>query len=108
MTREEAIKYLEDLHDNYYWVLPHNGGWAGFEHYRAFDMALDALRRTAWRSVEDTLPNLLDDVLVMLSNGSMIVDYTWEYEPGQIKWGEHDCRVIAWQPLPEPYREGFE
>lgn len=108
MTREEAIKHLEGIKGMFDYIVSLDGGVASAEDYEAFDMALDALRRTAWRSVEDTLPNLLDDVLIMLSNGSMTVDYAWEYEPGQIKWGEHDCRVIAWQPLPEPYREEFE
>ena len=88
------------------------------EQKEALDMAIKALEQTTWIPVSERLPDNRKEVLVYLSTGRMtIANYNehklpfsdkaigWGYSPinGKIDFAKED--VIAWMPLPEPYRE---
>lgn len=65
-----------------------------------------------WISVKDRLPNADKEVLVWYRGQSFNRDY-FSYEIGELDdqgqfWIEGDVRameVLAWMPLPEPYKE---
>lgn len=120
MTREEAIK---DIEEN---ILPIIGG-------KSLRMAIDALRQPErktehWISCKERLPEKDGDYIVTFEKG-----YASDYglDPIGIAPFEVDCEgfgiwqeqfdthtlgslgsdwvdinVIAWMPLPEPYKEG--
>lgn len=84
-----------------------------------FDLAIKALEQTKWIPVEEKLPEETDYYLIQYSRevcpDEMAVafysveeaevdsNYTWEFKPIA------DCKeVIAWQPLPQPYRAESE
>jgi hypothetical protein len=56
-----------------------------------------------WIPVSVRLPGEGEEVLVCLSNGDVDIDLYDEKE-GFFFYGEN-LQAIAWQPLPEPYRE---
>ena len=98
MTREEAIYVLK------------NTAWLGSNDDRetteqAVDMAIDALEQTAWIPAEERLPDDFEHVLVTLGNGYDGVTYDWRSNGDWYDWGKS---VIAWMPLPEPYKGGDE
>lgn len=115
MTREEQLDWLCRLRSEIYvympkeWLIPMNN---------ALDMAIKALEQESrWIPISERLPeeHICDDgfhepsksVLVQMKSGEM---HTAQY------WSRYDERwldlnypttdeVIAWMPLPEPYRE---
>lgn len=97
MTREETVKWLESLkHD--IGEAQHSDLW----HYeQAIDMAIEALRAQEW---EHGVPKHGRRVLVTLDTGVKgRVDIDW-YSPDD-GWYAHRHHVLAWMPLPEPYRK---
>jgi len=68
-----------------------------------FDMAIDALNQTAWIPVGERLPDDFEHVLVTLGNGYDGVTYDWRSNGDWYDWGKS---IIAWMPLPEPYKGG--
>lgn len=108
MTNEEAIRILKNLqiefNENYVDYSGVNG---------AFNLAFEALRKKnerpqgEWIPVSERLPEKMGTYLVTLEykeHGKGITTL-WYHGKG-IGW---DLRVadvvIAWQPLPEPYKE---
>ena len=76
----------------------------------AMDMGADALEKLTWISVEDRLPESLE-----IGEGGFIVQEKDVYEPFSAYWDgdiwtdsnyEPIDEVIAWMPLPKPYKEG--
>lgn len=70
--------------------------------------AIDALEKEKWIPVEERLPAAKEDVLVCTQRGWIIV--AW-YGPNGECWhitpqgtGFFPPDVVAWMPLPEPYR----
>ena len=106
MTNDEAIKRI--THVKYCYAYEGD--------YEAFDMAIEALsedRPTVWIPVSERLPDKEELVLVTDSGsiefGKLIcglfgnlwliwLDNCWE----------EATKVLAWMPLPEPYREDGE
>ena len=74
----------------------------------ALEMAIKALEQTRWIPVSERLPEEDDKeyLVTMYSGGVYDVDtsYFWHLDNGLSEWSMQG--VIAWQPLPEPYKEG--
>ena len=118
LTNKEAIEILQmykdeigqridkanalEVKDVYQWQM--NG----------FDMAIDALQQTAWIPVWERLPDIDEPVIVCWDDGKITDGYRWCEESWFCAWGEYngwhrkgrDKRIIAWMPLPEPYKGG--
>ena len=115
MTREEAVQILS-TRDKYGVLCGYTGGYT-----EALDMAIEALHQTKWIPCSERLPDAEygegDSVLCCTELGLMYILYwnggNWCVSTGEPhiwvnhKTGWHD-RVIAWMPLPEPYRDGGE
>ena len=105
MTKSEAVKWIKAIKDKYI-----HGGDESYDEKRkeALDMAIQALESQKWIPVSERLPEEDDKeyLVTMYSGGVYDVDtsYFWYFEEGYSDWG--DCGVIAWMPLPEPYKEG--
>lgn len=125
MTREEAIKILEDGVST-----GRLGGTESRIYFPrnictvedALDMAIAALREqeslaekqatsdkasdkaSDWISVEERLPNSVDDVLTCRKNGHVEVNYM--LVTGKWRYGSVCVNPIThWRPLPEPPKE---
>lgn len=107
MTREEAIKILEEIIDE---------GWliSDFDKCTAIDaceMAIESLEQEPrWIPVSERLPENDEVVLGTNSSNDLFETYTWD-DCGELKWyanGCFDVPVIAWMPLPEPYKAESE
>ena len=100
MTREEAIAILE--------VSKHMAT-SGRMYNQAIDMAIEALSADAeWIPCSEKLPEKEELVLVTVWNDVVIAWRNryggWESVEDMYEKGD----VIAWMPLPEPYREDGE
>ena len=77
------------------------------EQKEALDMAIKALEQTRWIPVSERLPEGFCKALVSCEDalGLPIVPKVALYDGYEHSW---DCaeKVIAWMPLPEPYKEG--
>lgn len=99
MTREEAVEQLRNLKKaNFY---PST--------IIALDMAIDALKQTAWIPVGERMPEVGERVLVAkrvtrFRNETHIARYN------VTRWCSFGTisnkNVLAWKPLPEPYKGG--
>lgn len=97
ITNEEAITDLKKL------KCFHNGSYAP-----AINKAIKELSADKWIPVSERLPEYEEEVLCQLEDG-MAVLYR-EDDWGQDVWvdggiGTGTYEVVAWQPLPEPYKE---
>jgi hypothetical protein len=106
MTREEAIAVLNMVEAHGSLVI------------EAKDMAIKALEQepsssenpNRWIPVSERLPEEDEVVLGTNSSNDLFETYTWD-DCGEIKWyanGCFDVPVIAWMPLPEPYKAEME
>ena len=79
----------------------------------AMDMGADAIEKLTWISVEDMLPENAErykgrkviDVLVTTEKG-LVTKVQRQCYRDSWSWGRIFSRVVAWMPLPEPYKEG--
>ena len=100
MTREEAISVLNMVEAHGSLVI------------EAKDMAIKALEQepsssenpNRWIPCSERLPEDDEDVLVQMTDYSMMVDFRTASSSGWF-WAEKDDLPIAWMPLPEPYKK---
>lgn len=85
-------------------------GWTE-ETVEAIKIGICALKETQWIPISERLPKIREDVLVTVKHiGFMGMYGTW-IKTGHLENDNDwfgDCmggKVIAWMPLPEPYRE---
>lgn len=106
MTKEEAIKELEEIAEMTIW------------NYRrlAVNMAIEALQQTTWIPVGDEPPKQKKTYWICTDGGYQCecrwtnanpfwTDLTtdWHWSVGDVP--QHS-KVVAWKPLPEPYKGG--
>lgn len=113
MTREEAIESLERIREI--------SGLKGCRENIAINMAIEALRQQAerdWIPCSKRLPNreeyLENDGRFILDDGNRRYQGLFDIYDKKFKFSKHisglryelieDNRVIAWRPLPEPYK----
>ena len=101
MTREKAIEWFEFL----------KKGFANTEYEEYLNLAIIALseNKGEWIPVTERLPETHQDVLLELRSGEMLTGFKAETEPYFYCHGVDGCyvepqNVLAWQPLPEPYK----
>lgn len=126
MTKEEAIHVINQVRD----VITKDSSWmeeATRVVNEAADMAIKAIEAQEWIPCSERLPE--DDVMVLISyrykegEGDTSHTYIDITTYGQMYFGgnkvgdhkhwrapfeyfESNYEVIAWMPLPEPYKEG--
>lgn len=109
MTREEAIKRFKRMKKIL--SIPNSDAERTKE---AIDMAIKALQQTAWIPVGERLPDIDQIVLICTGDGQITDGYRWNSEDWFLAWGEFNgehtggeyIHIVAWMPLPEPYRGG--
>lgn len=113
MTKEEALKILKDCRRRGF---ERNTYFVG-EYHTARDMAIEALEQTRWIPVSERLPiagEYVGDVakyyLVQNEYGDMLVArYTHsEYWEQIYQMKPIADEIVAWMPLPEPYKAESE
>lgn len=77
------------------------------EYERAYERGKSDARQTRWIPVSERLPEDDKDVLVQMTDYSMMVDFRTASSSGWF-WAEKDDLPIAWMPLPEPYKAESE
>lgn len=103
MTEERAIKVLQEQIDRYGQEYDEKG-------IEALKMAIKALEQTRWIPVSEELPPIAHRVLVSATNGEVFIARyhsfdKWTFEPTRISYAYNKDSIVAWMPLPEPYRE---
>lgn len=56
-----------------------------------------------WIPIEKNKPECLQNILVQYQNGNIDIDNI--YHDGSFNYEELYGKVIAWMPLPEPYKK---
>ena len=114
MTNEEAIEYNEYLRE-YMKIIDKKSEYKFLkENYKALDMANQALKQTRWTLCDERLPNeeeyKKNNGMFNVTDGNRsysewfdIYDRKGFGEPTMCGFRIDKC-VIAWQPLPEPYK----
>ena len=110
ITIEDAIKELKDASyrearygdkDNHHDEV--------MKRIEAFDMAIQVLDQTRWIPVSEALPARDVNVLAYHRNESFDYQYVSWIDEYSGKWagfiGNLPDEVLAWMPLPEPYKE---
>lgn len=114
MTRDEAIKVLIHLREIIKEIpkalckLP-NVEERKRENIIALRMAIESLQVDAeWIPCSERLPKIVEQVLCCDSQSRVFTSALTEIASnGMTFFGQH-CKVIAWMPLPKPYREDGE
>ena len=93
MTREEAINYLRS---------------SGMTEEQIDSVAVAFEQR--WIPVSERLPEIHQKVLLFLRSLDVVVGFRAETEPYFYCQGDYiePQNVLAWMPLPEPYKEESE
>lgn len=82
----------------------YNEGWNGCNKYW-FNIIEEQLKINKWVLCNKRLPDANVSVLVTYKNdNNFVVDTDWWYKSIDT-WFYFGEKVIAWQPLPEPYKE---
>ena len=112
MTNEHAIKLLQhcgaEAHCKHF-ISTHNCD--GCNMMTALNMAIEALSepKTGWIPVSERLPEV--DVKVLTTTDWSDVLIAWIGKGGAWETEEYildNDEILAWMPLPEPYREDVE
>lgn len=80
------------------------------EQKEVLDMAIKALESQRWIPCNERLPEIHQDVLLSLRSLDVVVGFRAETEPYFYCQGNYiePQNVLAWMPLPQPYKEGEE
>lgn len=112
MTREEAKDILKAIQAL---ICPNKESVLENNFSEAFNMAIEALSAEAeWIPCSERLPNTTEQVLISVcdDHGDKPYHYTcvgWKCEECWISNNDYVFGVvIAWMPLPKPYREDGE
>lgn len=106
MTNEEAIKLLLESKDNSIQMSLREWEEWDKRYFEAIDIAIEALKQTAWIPCEERLPEPYDDVIISAKG------YVCEANLRESKeyFLTHNARLFirteevdAWMPLPKPY-----
>lgn len=113
MTREEAKEIL-----THNWTRVDNPNYSESELDEAFFMAITALQQTAWIPAEDEPPKQKKTYWICTDSGYQCecrwtnVNPFWTDLTTDWHWCIGDVpqysKVVAWKPLPEPYKGGDE
>lgn len=116
MTNKEASKVLEHIKFNENYEL-----YIDKEDVEAITLAIKALERSEWIPCSERLPEDMQKVLVWFEyyrygrygdfncmhqtyGFGYVCDGKWSsFINGETGW--QDARILAWMPLPEPYKE---
>lgn len=107
MTREKTLEILS--HDRERLIDARGSDYSGV---RALDMAIKAFEQTRWIPVDERLPEDGEEVLCFLESEEMAVLFRrnnwgqYEWVDGGFATGAYD--VVAWMPLPKPYKAESE
>ena len=102
ISRQAAIDTLADMHcksdeDGYVWII-RSDAWA------RIDVLPPAQPEQRWIPCSERLPMTKDDYIITVKDKSLTwTDYV-EWSADYHWWGYDDDMVIAWMPLPEPYK----
>ena len=103
MTRTEAIKILS-CRDNRGVPIAWQDGFVD-----AVDTAIKTLKATQWVLVSERLPKPYTSVLVCSDIGNIEISHGDVFDStGKFEWFPSGWRfgnVVAWMPLPSPYKE---
>lgn len=105
MTRDDAVKWLENL-NNDIGKMQFRALW---DYAQAIDEIIKLLQaETEWIPLSERLPKVGEQVLCCDSQSRVFTSALTEIASnGMVFFGQH-CKVIAWMPLPKPYREESE
>jgi len=109
MTREETIEYNKNLRE-YMRLTDKNSEYKFLKgNYEALDIAIKALEQTRWIPVSERLPDDYIHVLCQFTLGGMGECYLAHGVFHVVGGLVMTCNeVIAWMPLPEPYKAESE
>lgn len=112
MTREEAMRKMQAVKS---YMTSGNPIWDVAEMAEAFDMAIEALfekKKMKWIPASEKLPSERQSVILSTKEWTGEGCY-WETTKHHVIWKGYkwnatywDDEVIAWMPLPMPYRGG--
>lgn len=102
MTNEEAIKILKELQDNLF----HVDVSLSLHYDHILDEIINILRnQPKWIPCSKGLPNFGEPVLTTMDDETLELNHRFDFD-GRQGWFWND--VVAWYPLPEPYKGGKE
>lgn len=81
------------------WLLSLKKMFVGSGYHKYIDLAVSVLQNDKWTSVDEALPVYGDEVLTVLEDGEMCVNWVCDDDP--VEW--FDDGVVAWRPLPRYY-----
>ena len=96
MNNERAIEVIKNF-------VGCNLGFLSDEVYVAIEFALEKLEQPQggdWIPVSERLPKNGNRVIVTNKDGQVFINPFWDH------FRFFDDEIIAWQPLPEPYKKG--
>lgn len=102
MTKEDILHHFQDI--NFYY-----GDCMMYADLSGMLDELIAENKGEWIPVSERLPEIHQDVLLSLRSLDIEVGFRAETEPYFYCHGADGCyiepqNVLAWQPLPEPYK----
>lgn len=115
IQRLVKIKILKELLKEYELLAKYNNNGTDYDRYCALDMAIKELeQKPRWIPVSEKLPKKFEEVILSTDKGEVFTaDYLGKMDDGTNCFDDNDGMmwvgdVIAWMPLPEPYKAESE